>query len=77
MRIFVEVRIDKSKQLPPGAASELAVELKKRLQRKFTDVEATVRMDWLSVRGGTTADRNLIEEVLQGTWRTADDWLQS
>jgi DNA-damage-inducible protein I len=59
MRIFVEVRLDKKKQIPPGAASALAVELNKRLQRRFADIEATVRMasmDELSVRNGTTAD---------------------
>jgi hypothetical protein len=31
MRIFVEVRVDKKKQLPAGAASALAVELNKPL----------------------------------------------
>jgi DinI-like family. len=77
MRIYVEVRVDKSKQLPPGAASALAIELNKRLQRKFPDVEATVRlagMDGLSVRNCTPADREQIEEILQDTWESADDW---
>jgi len=80
MRIFVEVRLDKKKQLSAGAASALAVELNKRLQRRFADIEATVRMadiDGLSVRNGTTADREAIEEVLQETWENADDWFQS
>lgn len=79
MRIYVEVRVDKSKQLPPGAASALAIELNKRLQRKFADIEATVRlagMDGLSVRNGTPADREAIEEILQETWESADDWFQ-
>ncbi|EFE94295.1 DinI-like family protein [Serratia odorifera] len=79
MRIFVEVRLDKKKQLPTGAASALAVELNKRLQRKFSDIEATVRMagmDGLSVRNGTPADREAIEEVLQETWESADDWFE-
>ncbi|WP_269933894.1 DinI-like family protein [Serratia liquefaciens] len=79
MRIFVEVRLDKKKQLPPGAASALAVELNKRLQCKFSDIEATVRMagmDGLSVRNGTPADKEAIEEVLQETWESAEDWFQ-
>lgn len=78
--LYIEVTIDRKKTLPKGAASALAVELNKRLQRKFANVEATVRlagMDGLSVCGGTTADRELIEEVLQETWETADDWFQS
>ncbi|MMZ41542.1 hypothetical protein D3C81_154060 [compost metagenome] len=33
MRIFVEVRLDKKKQLPAGAASALAIELNTRLSR--------------------------------------------
>lgn len=77
MRIFVEVRIDKKKQLPPGAASALAIELNKRLQRKFTSIEAVVRlagMDGLSVNNGTTADVETIEAILQETWESADDW---
>ena len=80
MRILVEVRVDKNKQLPAGAASALAVELNKRLQRKFADIEAIVRlagMDGLSVTGGTTTDRESIEEILQETWESADDWFQS
>ncbi|ULH13628.1 DinI-like family protein [Serratia marcescens] len=78
--MFVEIRLDKKKQLPPGAASALAVELNKRLQREFADIEATVRlasMDGLSVRNGTPADREQIEEILQETWESADDWFQS
>lgn len=79
MRIYVEVRVDKSKQLPPGATSALAIEQNKRLQRKFADIEATVRlagMDGLSVRNGTPADREQIEEILQETWESADGWFQ-
>ncbi|WP_419198548.1 DinI-like family protein [Serratia liquefaciens] len=77
--LYVEVTIDKKKQLPAGAASALAIELNKRLQRKYPDAEATVRMasmDGLSVRNGTTADREVIEEILQETWESADDWFQ-
>nr|WP_235211386.1 DinI-like family protein [Serratia marcescens] len=29
------------------------------------------------MRNGTPADRELIEEVLQETWESADDWFQS
>lgn len=77
--IYVEVTIDRKKTLPKGAASALAIELNKRLQRKFPDIEATVRlagMDGLSVRNGTTADREQIEEILQETWESADDWFE-
>lgn len=66
MQIFVEVRLDKKKQLPAGAASALAIELNTRLQRKFPDVEATVSYGrygravsaqwYASGRGDTTGD---------------------
>lgn len=75
--LHVEVTIDKKKKMPEGAVSALAVELNNRLQRKFSDVAATVRLagsDGLSVRGGTPADREVIEEILQETWEGADDW---
>ncbi|KFK98143.1 DinI-like family protein [Serratia sp. Ag1] len=78
--MHVEVTIDKKKKLPDGAAAALAVELNKRLQRKFPDAEATVRMagmDGLSVGSATPADREAIEEILQETWESAEDWFQS
>ena len=77
--LHVEVTIDKKKKLPEGAAAALTIELNKRLQRKFDGVKATVKlagMDGLSVRGGTPADRELIEEVLQEVWESTDDWFQ-
>ncbi|KFC07797.1 DNA-damage-inducible protein I [Trabulsiella guamensis ATCC 49490] len=75
--LYVEVTIDKTKKLPTGAVSALAIELNKRLQRKYPDIEAMVRiagMDRLSVRNGTSEDKEAIEEILQETWESADDW---
>ncbi|NCG54909.1 DinI family protein [Serratia fonticola] len=75
----IEVIIDKKKKLPEGAASAFAIELNKRLQRKFPDAVATVRMggmDGLSVGRAAPADREAIEEILQETWENAEDWFQ-
>ncbi|SMG37097.1 DinI-like family protein [Cedecea sp. NFIX57] len=75
--LYVEVTIDKKKELPKGALSALAVEFNKRLQSKFPDIEATIRMagiDKLSVRNGTADDKDVIEQILQETWESADDW---
>lgn len=77
--LYVEVRLDKKKKWPDGAASALVVELNTRLRRQFSAVEATVRlarMNGLSVRGGTPADRECVEAILQETWETADEWFQ-
>ena len=73
----VEVTIDKTKTLPRGAVSALTVEFNKRLQRAYPNVEATVRMaggDSLTVMGGSTIDKETIEEILKDTWESADDW---
>ena len=75
--IYVEVTIDKTKPLPPGAASALAVELNSRLLRTFPAIEAIVRLasrDGLSVRNGTAEDKDTIQDILQETWEGADDW---
>lgn len=77
--LHVEVTIDKKKKLPEGAAAALTIELNRRIQRKFPDAVATVRfagMDGLSVGRATPADREAIEEILQETWESAEDWFQ-
>ncbi|WP_419793171.1 DinI-like family protein [Serratia fonticola] len=77
--MHVEVTIDKKKKLPEGAAAALTIELNRRIQRKFPDAVATVRfagMDGLSVGRATPADREAIEEILQETWESAEDWFQ-
>ncbi|WP_390902807.1 DinI-like family protein [Serratia quinivorans] len=66
--------------LTSGCTNQLGAGHNKRLQHKFPDIEATVRMasvDGLSVRNGTPADREAVEEVLQETWESADDWFQT
>ncbi|WP_438672016.1 DinI-like family protein [Serratia marcescens] len=47
------------------------------MQRKFADIVRMAGMDGLSVRNGTPADREQIEEILQETWESTDDWFQS
>ncbi|WP_449649257.1 DinI-like family protein [Rahnella aceris] len=75
----VEVTVDKTKKLPAGAMSALAIEFNKRLKKQYPDVEATVRMsggDSLTVMGGSTIDKENIEAILQETWESTDDWFQ-
>ncbi|HEY3986341.1 DinI-like family protein [Cedecea sp.] len=75
--LYVEVTIDRKKELPKGALSALAIEFNKRLQNKFPGIEATIRLagiDKLSVRNGTADDKEVIEQILQETWEGADDW---
>ncbi|WP_368277774.1 DinI-like family protein [Enterobacter cloacae] len=74
----IEVTIDRTKKLPDGAISALEQELLKRITQSYTDCKLVVRWagsDGLNVVGGEKTDRKRIEEILQETWESADEWL--
>ncbi|EMY3519501.1 DinI-like family protein [Yersinia ruckeri] len=76
----IEVTVDKSKKLPAGALSALAIEFNNRLKRRYPDAEATIRLagtGGVTVFGGIPDDKEAIQEILQETWESADDWFQS
>ena len=73
----VELTIDRTKELPEGAVPALERELLKRLQSQFEECCLIVRRagsDGLSVYGGEKEDKKNVEEILQQTWESADDW---
>lgn len=73
----VELTIDRTKELPEGAVPALERELLKRLQSQFDECSLIVRRagsDGLSVYGGEKEAKNKVEEILQQTWESADDW---
>lgn len=73
----VEVTIDRTKKLPNGAIPALQEELNKRLSRRYENCSLVIRQagsDGLSVIGG---DKKEIEEILQDTWESAEDWFDS
>lgn len=73
----IELTLDKTKPLPGGALEALSGELSKRLNQQFDGVSVQVRYagaNHLSVLGGAKTDRALIEEILQQTWESADEW---
>lgn len=75
----VDVTIDRIKKLPNGAVSALQTELFKRLSQHYDNCTLTIRRassDGLSVSGGEKNDKQLIEEILQETWESADDWFE-
>ncbi|HDL8134560.1 TPA: DinI-like family protein [Yersinia enterocolitica] len=77
----IEVTIDKLniKKFPVGYSDALTEELDKRLSRKFGEVDVKVRFagaDGLTVLGGASEDKKTVEEILQDTWESADDWFQ-
>ncbi|CQJ67495.1 DinI family protein [Yersinia intermedia] len=77
----VEVTIDKlnAKSFPAAYTNALTEELTNRLTRKFSDIDVRVRFagaDGLTVLGGMPDDKKTVEEILQDTWESADDWFQ-
>ena len=73
----VELTIDRTKELPEGAVPALERELLKRLQSQFEECSLIVRRagsDKLSVYGGEKEAKKTVEEILQQTWESADDW---
>ncbi|ELC7452850.1 DinI-like family protein [Enterobacter hormaechei subsp. xiangfangensis] len=73
----VELTIDRTKELPEGAVPALERELLKRLQSQFDECSLIVRRagsDGLSVYGGEKEAKKKVEEILQQTWESADDW---
>ncbi|MDM3064145.1 DinI-like family protein [Citrobacter sp. CK180] len=73
----IEVTIDRTKQLPDGAVPALEQELLRRLERNFDGCNLIIRRagsDGLSIIGGADDDKKRIEEILQETWESADDW---
>ena len=63
----VEVTIDKKKKLPDGAVPALEAELLRRLSQNYEDCK-------LIVIGGADGDKKRVEQILQDTWESADDW---
>lgn len=70
----IEITIDRTKKLPEGAIPALEAELLKRLTRPYPECKLTIRRagaDGLNVVGG---EKKEIEQILQETWESADDW---
>ncbi|EGQ5289326.1 DinI-like family protein [Enterobacter hormaechei] len=73
----VELTIDRTKELPKGAVPALEIELSKRFQNQFDECSLAIRRagsDGLSVYGRENEAKKMVEEILQQTWESADDW---
>lgn len=78
----IEVTIDKlnTKSFPAGYTNALTEELTNRLSSKFSNFDVNVRFagaNGLTVLGGMPDDKDVIQEILQDTWESADDWFQA
>jgi DNA-damage-inducible protein I len=73
----VEITIDRQKKLLDGAVPALEKELLRRLDQNFNNCSLVIRRaisDGLTVLGGMDGDKTRVEEILQDTWESADDW---
>ncbi|MEJ5067856.1 DinI-like family protein [Enterobacter sp. MYb186] len=73
----VELTIDRTKELPKGAIPVLNKELLKQLHNDFDACSLVIRRsgsEGLSVYSGKKEAKKQVEEVLQQTWESADDW---
>jgi len=73
----IEVTIDKTKKLPEGAIPALEVELLRRLHQNYEGCKLNISLSstyWLTVLGGADGYKKRIEQILQETWESADDW---
>ncbi|MFT8211283.1 MAG: DinI-like family protein [Symbiopectobacterium sp.] len=58
----------------------LTYELTQRVHRHYPDTATQIRYaaaNNLSVLGGSKDDKELISEILQETWESADDWFST
>lgn len=79
--MIVEIKIskDKVKMMPVGSLEALQREMTKRVGIVYPDVEVIVKPssnDSLSVLRATDKDKakKFVENTLQNTWESADDW---
>lgn len=73
----VELTIDRTKKLPDGALPALEKELLKRLGDRFDECNLHIKRasaDSLTVFGADKDDKKTVEQILQETWESADDW---
>ncbi|HFD3888227.1 TPA: DinI-like family protein [Serratia marcescens] len=73
----VELVIQKNKELPAGAVAAIEQEFQKRLLKSYPDCRVAVRLgaqDNLSVLGAEKGSKERVENILQETWESADDW---
>ena len=73
----VELVIQKNKELPAGAVAAIEQEFQKRLLKSYPDCRVAVRLgarDNLSVLGAEKGAKERVENILQETRESADDW---
>lgn len=73
----VELTIDRTKKLPDGALPALEKEFSIRLENRFSECSLIIRRAGsygLSFYGAENNDKKDVEQILQETWESAEDW---
>ncbi|MCK7244959.1 DinI-like family protein [Enterobacter asburiae] len=73
----IELPIDLAKELPKSVVPTLEKELLKRLQNQFAESSLVIRRagsNWLNVYGGEKEAEQMVDEIIQKTWESADNW---
>ncbi|MCV3771457.1 DinI family protein [Enterobacter sp. RD4-1-1] len=73
----IELPIDLAKELPQSVVPTLEKELLKRLQNQFAECSLVIRRagsNWLNVYGGEKEAEQMVDEIIQKTWESADNW---
>ncbi|MFN1129279.1 DinI-like family protein [Lelliottia nimipressuralis] len=73
----VELTIDRTEELPKGAFPALEKELLKWVLNQFDECSLMIRSvgsDGLRVYGGEKEAKKKVEEILQHSRESADDW---
>lgn len=73
----VELMIDRTKKLPDGSLPAREAEKSRRIGQNYEGcklIVPRVSADGLSVTGGANGDEKRVEQILQETWESADDW---
>ncbi|SFM91558.1 DNA-damage-inducible protein I [Izhakiella capsodis] len=75
----IEITVAKISPLPIGAMEALSAELSRRIKASFPDSTNSISLRYassnnLTVMGADKQTRDKINEILQETWESADDW---
>ncbi|HCB0645319.1 TPA: DinI-like family protein [Klebsiella variicola subsp. variicola] len=79
MRVEISIAKEKAGKMPKGSIQALKEEMTRRISKQYDDVEVIVKTasnDGLSVLWAADKEiaKEFVEETLQNTWETADDW---
>ena len=80
MRIEISIAREKFGKMPKGSTEALRDEITRRVSKRYDDVEVIVKpasndgLSVLRVADDKDEAKSFVQETLQDTWESADDW---